>query len=580
MKNTIRILLPALLCVALCLCLAPGAFADNGSGYFFIPQGTAGIEEGAFANNYSMTSLVIPVGVRSIGYGAFDGCYNLTEVYYAGTEAQWNQVQIAAGNDPLWGANILFLNGQYGVPITETTFPDTTFRNYIYNNFDTDKTGILSPAEIQAVSRIECHHMGISSLKGVEVFSELSYLDCGFNNLSELDVSKNTKLQTLGIASNSISYLDLSHNQYLQTLATGTELQDSDGTWRTYGNPLGWLDVSNNRALRYLECPGNGLSTLDVSNNTELEVLRCWSNNLSSLDLSRNTKLLRLACSSNPISYLDVSYNPDLVSLVFQHCNISALNLGSKAKLEVFRGNNNNLTSLDLSNLTALQRMECAHNTLTSVSLSGCSSLETLNLCYNKLSYLNTTGCNALVFADLGANQLTSVSFAGFRNLQYLCIAENNIESLDLRNCSGLVELNAGKGALRNLNLAGCSSLQYLGCWRNNLTSVDLRGNTALKHVNLSANKTLTSVSLGSLQNLEMLWLQNTNLRNVNIRNCPIIVNAFRNGTVIDFGVNGRGRDNGDWVGYLLASQGLNPGSSDELDHCAFCVDKNVSVTA
>ena len=42
------------------------------------------IAAGAFAYNTSITSVVIPSTVKSIGYGAFDGCYALANVYFYG----------------------------------------------------------------------------------------------------------------------------------------------------------------------------------------------------------------------------------------------------------------------------------------------------------------------------------------------------------------------------------------------------------------------------------------------------------------------------------------------------------------
>ena len=49
-------------------------------------------------------SIVIPTSVTSIADGAFEYCYNLTEVVYAGPHCQWNRIDIGAGNDPLVSA--------------------------------------------------------------------------------------------------------------------------------------------------------------------------------------------------------------------------------------------------------------------------------------------------------------------------------------------------------------------------------------------------------------------------------------------------------------------------------------------
>ena len=50
----------------------------------------------------------IESGVTSIGDGSFSGCNTLTDVYFTGTEAQWNALSIDSANLALDSANILF----------------------------------------------------------------------------------------------------------------------------------------------------------------------------------------------------------------------------------------------------------------------------------------------------------------------------------------------------------------------------------------------------------------------------------------------------------------------------------------
>ena len=38
------------------------------------------------------STVTIPDGVTSIGYGAFRGCYGLTAIHFAGTSAQWEAI--------------------------------------------------------------------------------------------------------------------------------------------------------------------------------------------------------------------------------------------------------------------------------------------------------------------------------------------------------------------------------------------------------------------------------------------------------------------------------------------------------
>lgn len=67
---------------------------------------------------------------------------------------------------------------------------------------------------------------------------------------------------------------------------------------RCYQNQLSALDVSKNTMLTELNCDDNQLTMLDLSKNTVLEELYCNSNQLTSLDIS-STDMDELECSHN-----------------------------------------------------------------------------------------------------------------------------------------------------------------------------------------------------------------------------------------------------------------------------------------
>ena len=159
-----------------------------------------------------------------------------------------------------------------GVAIDNTNFPDANFRT-IVEYYDTNKDSSLSDTEIAAVEEIDCYDKGISNLKGIEYFTALRSLNCGRNQLTSLDVSKNTALTDLFCG----------------------------------GNQLTALDVSKNTALTYLDCRSSQLTALDVSKNTALTYLDCGNNQLTSLDVSKNTALTDLDCDKNQLTSLDVS---------------------------------------------------------------------------------------------------------------------------------------------------------------------------------------------------------------------------------------------------------------------------------
>lgn len=68
---------------------------------FVIPNGVPSIGEDTFRNCYALTAITIPASVTTIGYAAFEYCYNLSSVHYAGTPAQWKQIDIDSGNTAL-----------------------------------------------------------------------------------------------------------------------------------------------------------------------------------------------------------------------------------------------------------------------------------------------------------------------------------------------------------------------------------------------------------------------------------------------------------------------------------------------
>lgn len=64
------------------------------------------------------------------------------------------------------------------VAINAANFPDEVFREYVRSEFDEDNDGYLSQKEIASAERIFVYDSNISSIKGIEYLTALTYLSC------------------------------------------------------------------------------------------------------------------------------------------------------------------------------------------------------------------------------------------------------------------------------------------------------------------------------------------------------------------------------------------------------------------
>ncbi len=124
----------------------------------------------------------------------------------------------------------------------------------------------------------------LTSVAGIEHFKALQTLNCNFNQISAIDISRNTALEKLSLHFNKLTEIDVSKNTALTTLHCND-------------NQLATIDISRNTALEELMCSDNKLTNLDVRGNGALTSLRCFMNELTNLDISENKALNTLDCA-------------------------------------------------------------------------------------------------------------------------------------------------------------------------------------------------------------------------------------------------------------------------------------------
>ncbi|MBP3414582.1 MAG: leucine-rich repeat protein [Clostridia bacterium] len=87
-----------------------------------IPSGVVSIGGFAFTKCESLTSITIPSSVTSIGPHAIPSYFCFKDIYYTGTQKQWNNISIREGNNDLTSVTI-----HYITPLKITTQPKTAY---------------------------------------------------------------------------------------------------------------------------------------------------------------------------------------------------------------------------------------------------------------------------------------------------------------------------------------------------------------------------------------------------------------------------------------------------------------------
>ena len=352
-------------------------------------------------------------------------------------------------------------------------FPDKKFRDYVLENFDRNKDGVISGNEALLVEKIKCFMKGIISLEGIQYFRNLKILDCSYNNLKSLNLSQNIVLTELKCSyNNEMITLDVSGCKSLTKLnceGSGLITLDVSGSIAltelncSTNREMITLDVSDCRALTVLNCGYNRLSKLNVFGCTALTELNCYTNKLTTLDVSSCKALTWLSCGDNPLTSLDVSQNTVLTKLYCSDNKFTTLDISNCTLLTLLSCDDSPLTSLDVSQNTALTELYCSRcrlsfldvsknvaltklrcfgNELTTLDMSNCTLLTELTCCLNKLSLLDISGCMALTKLDCDRNTLNSLDVSGCKALAELNCSQNQLISLDVSNCFVLTTLD------------------------------------------------------------------------------------------------------------------------------------------
>ena len=412
----------------------------------------------------------------------------------------------------------------FGLAINAANFPDERFRNWLLEQ-DYGEDGVLTADELSSVEGINIRGRLISDLTGIEYFTSLKTLHCYSNNLTSLDLSKNTALTELTCNNNKLTALDVSKNTALTVLNCSnnglTTLDLNKNTALTKlncgNNELTALDVSKNTALTELWCNQNHLETLNTGENAVLGRVYCYNNNLTAFDMSGLTVLTELKCSENRLTTLNVSENKMLRALDCNYNDLKALDVSENTELFSLKCSNNLLTKLDVSKNTGFTELFCNSNRLETLDVSKNTALIFLNCSNNQLETLDVSQNTKLSEFTCTGNELETLDLSKNTELAVLDFSFNEFTELDLSKNTGLIELNCEANQLTSLDVSQNTKLTKLYCSSNELTKLDVSNNTALTDLYCGSNQ-LTTLDISQNTALVNLYCYNNRLTTLDIR--------------------------------------------------------------
>jgi Leucine-rich repeat (LRR) protein len=326
---------------------------------------------------------------------------------------------------------------------------------------DKNGDGEIQKSEALLISSLDIRNSKISSLEGIQSFSNLFFLECSDNQIATLDLTSLPNLQTIS-------------------------------------------------------CDRNDLTNLNVQKLSKLQTISCWTNKLTGLNLEGLSSLQNLQCGENMITSLNIDQCPDLVNLGVYKNRISILDLSSFSKLENLFCGYNELINLDLRSSTNIKLLACDNNKLTSLLLPDSDKLEQLVYDHNFLSNVNISHLSGLLELSCSSNKITKLDLKGHVKLKNLFCPNNEITNLDLSEVPDLIDLNCFGNLLTEINLSPLSKLVSLIVYENKLTEINVTKFKDLEYFYCYDNQ-LTNIDLSGLENISYFYCGKNKLDKIDI---------------------------------------------------------------
>lgn len=278
-----------------------------------------------------------------------------------------------------------------------------------FTKIDTNGDGEIQVSEAHKIWWLNITSQDMTSLQGVESFTNLRSLWARYMPITSINVTPLTLLEEFYCNGNNFTTINISSLVNLKRFNCGQ-------------NKLTGLDISGLDKLEVLQCDGVGLKSLDISGHTSLKNIQISDSDLTSIDLRGMVNLEELSINYNEITSIDLRDCTALKVLWTGGTLLSSLDLtGLTTLTEVHCSYTETLTSVKVGNLPALAEFDCTWTNIVEIDLSGCPALASFECASTpELRFVNLKNGPQITYIDTYDNLHT----------RYLCIDEGEEKSL------------------------------------------------------------------------------------------------------------------------------------------------------
>ncbi|AYN05663.1 LamG-like jellyroll fold domain-containing protein [Flavobacterium sp. 140616W15] len=363
--------------------------------------------------------------------------------------------------------------------------PDQNFEQKLIDlGIDKDgKNGMVLDSSISQITYLNVNSSAIKDLTGISGFISLRGLKSSNNQLVDLDLSKNTLLDSLDTSMNNLVTLNIKNGNNTKFYIPNLNFTDnpnlvciqvddvaySNANWATQKDAIasyntnctsdfalipdqnfeqklidlgidtdglnGKISNSKLNTITYLDLSNSNITSLaGIQNFTALTYLDCNSNNLQSIDVSQNKLLTKLSLHDNKLTKLDVSANKELYNLTFSMNQISTIDLSQNTEIHSLAADRNKLNTIDLSANPEIESLYCGNVNLTTLNVSNLPNLINLNCTYTNISEIDVTANPKLEMLYFNNANLTTLNVSKNPLLTHLNVSNNQLTTLDLSN--------------------------------------------------------------------------------------------------------------------------------------------------